>query len=68
MSTKNTPNDRRKNRLDEAILEAERFIRKAKQAIAKLEGEWAYGSVEYAAAKRASMDLTRALTPLRKSV
>lgn len=55
--------------IEVAILEANRFINKAKAAKKKLkEDDMAYitGSKETAAAKRASLDLTRALADFRK--
>lgn len=53
--------------LMEAMTEAERFISKAKVAYSKLRtDEYAhFGCKETAAAKRASMDLTRALVAVR---
>jgi hypothetical protein len=52
--------------LKEALAEAERFIKRAKAAIKDLESdEWYSSSKELAAAKRASMDLSRALTRVR---
>ena len=55
--------------LKQAKEEAERFIKKAEVAINHLEtDEWAaYRSIHVASAKRASMDLTRALVFVRKS-
>jgi hypothetical protein len=54
-------------RYDLALSEAHRFISKAKKA--KLEVSKFSGScLHNAAAKRASMDLTRALAQLRKSL
>lgn len=55
--------------LTTAIGEAERFIEKARLAIDRLEDEEYIaitGSKETAAAKRASMDLSRTLSELRK--
>jgi len=51
-----------------AIFEAKRFIAKANAAVQKLESDkYAhFGSKETAAAKRASMDLSRALTEVRR--
>ena len=51
-----------------AIFEAKRFIAKANAAVRRLkEDEYAhFGSKETAAAKRASMDLSRALTEVRR--
>lgn len=56
--------------LTEAISEADRFIRKAELARERLINDkfaGITGSKETAAAKRASMDLTRALVRVRKS-
>lgn len=55
--------------IQEAIAEAERFVKKAKAAHLALvsEKEWFSHSKTFAAAKRASMDLTRALAKMRKS-
>lgn len=54
--------------LKEAIAEAERFLKKAKAVTPKEIARNGYSpSVEIAAAKRASMDLTRALARMRKS-
>ena len=55
-------------KLNSAIIEAERFIEKAKLAQVRLANDdWAkYRCKEASAAKRASMDLTRSLTELRK--
>ena len=62
--------DIRVEQIDNAIVEAKRFIRKA-ELWARLLGNdrFAYisGSTEGGACKRASMDLTRALVPLRKT-
>lgn len=63
-----TINNRIKTRMDEAIIEAERFIRKAKAVKATMSGDWHYGRKEHAAARRASMDLTRALVQVRASL
>ena len=65
--------------LEEAIAEANRFIQKAKElkAVRAQPGtEWVHGGVkhtypptevkEHAACKRSSMDLSRALSTLRK--
>jgi hypothetical protein len=51
-----------------AIKEADRFIEKAKMAVSALSGEQEsfYHSKSFAAAKRASMDLSRALSALRQ--
>jgi len=58
--------------LENAVDEAERFIEKAKAALKRINDEddrgyWCYSSKENAAAKRASMDLSRALTEVRRS-
>ena len=55
--------------IQEAIKEAERFVAKAKAAHMALvsEEESFYHSHSFAAAKRASMDLTKALAKVRKS-
>ena len=54
-------------KLDFAIFEAERFIKKARDAKIMLKAghEGNYRSFSFAAAKRASMDLSRALSTLR---
>ena len=56
-----------KKTLEEAMREADRFLLKARTAKRSLppEGYGISGSKEVAACKRASMDLTRALVPLR---
>lgn len=56
------------DKLEIAIEESERFLARAKAARKKLkENEWAkYGCKETASAKRASLDLTRALSDLRR--
>lgn len=54
--------------LTHAIVEARRFIERAEVAQMRLR-HWRYASCSYAdtaAAKRASMDLTRALAELRR--
>lgn len=53
--------------IQEAIKEAERFVQKAKAAHKALvsEEESFYHSKSFAAAKRSSMDLTRALAKMR---
>jgi hypothetical protein len=51
--------------LNQAIIEAERFIRKARAAREHIDE--ICGNKERAAAKRSSMDLTRALTEFRRS-
>jgi hypothetical protein len=63
--------------LDDAIVEAERFIKRAKAARATFaeikpmkhggSSWWRYDSVPFATAKRASMDLTRDLARLRRA-
>lgn len=52
-----------------AVSEAERFIRAGKAAIADIESEdyCSHHSPAVAAAKRASMDLTRSLVGVRES-
>jgi hypothetical protein len=54
--------------LSEAIYEARRFVKCAKKAKKRLSDDWraAFGSKETGAAKRASMDLTRALVRVRR--
>ncbi len=64
--------DQKIEQLDDAIQEAERFIRRAREAVKACESEWASKyrrayAKELASAKRASMDLTRALVFVRKS-
>ena len=51
-----------------AVGEAERFIARAKAAVKELETDWTadFSSKEVAAAKRASMDLTRSLVGVRR--
>ena len=52
--------------LNDAIFEAQRFIKAAEVAIEKIsEEEYFYGGKESAAARRASMDLTRSLVKIR---
>lgn len=56
--------------LNEAIAEAERFLVRAKAAeaaTAALKHEWDIGGPECAAAKRASLDLTKALAKMRRA-
>ena len=55
-------------RYEQAIYECERFAAIAKVAMKRIKAdEYAiYGSKETAAAKRASMDVTRAMSNLRK--
>ena len=56
-----------KEKVKEAIYEAERFITKAKLALEKTEGKnYLYANKENGACRRSSMDLTRALAELRK--
>lgn len=64
------PNMLRVNQLLEAVAEANRFVRKAKAAlkVANMGIDIGTYSPEMAAVKRASLDLTFALVPLRKSV
>jgi hypothetical protein len=58
--------DRQAIALNEAVLEARRFIKAAESAFAeKKKGMWQ--CVYSAAAKRASLDLTRALARFRKA-
>lgn len=59
--------DRQIEALQEAIREAERFVERAYAAVNKLKEHnmWFPSSKETAAAKRASMDLTRALVKVR---
>lgn len=65
-----TPTDRRIQQLEAAILEAGRFQAAARRAIQRLRDDpsavWC--CPEMAAVKRASMDLTKSLPALRKSV
>lgn len=55
-------------KIDHAVSEAKRFLRKAAEAKKRLGIDEAYHYMykETAAMKRASMDLTRALAELRK--
>ena len=56
-----------KDAFDEAVAEAQRFIRAAKRVTDNdLRSQGYHNSIEIAAAKRASMDLTRALARMRK--
>ena len=48
-----------------AVREAKRFIEAAKAV--RSDGEWINSSKESGAVKRASMDLTRALSEMRKT-
>ncbi len=64
--------DARIEKLEKALSEANRFINLAHKAKDRLEAEAnehyrAYATKEFAAAKRSSLDLTRALAELRKS-
>lgn len=70
--------DQKRVELAETISEAERFVKRAKAALKGFRKEksawdggvsewWRYDSILYAAAKRASMDLTRALARLRRA-
>ncbi len=52
--------------LDDAITEAQRFIKKARLGKKELKDDNGWGRTYVAAAKRASMDLSRALTSVRK--
>lgn len=58
--------------LNDAILEAERFLKRAKIAKTKYASDkmttYFYTCKEAAAVKRASMDLSRALTQIRRCV
>jgi len=59
----------RVDKLEKAMLEAERFLRIATEAHCRLRTYWSApfsGSKETAAATRASLDLTRILAELRK--
>lgn len=67
--------DQKEERLLEALDEARRFLRAGQRALARVRVEEkeaaagrgrCYGMKEMAAAKRASMDLTRALAELRR--
>ena len=51
-----------------AMKEAKRFIERARKAVTRIEGEkYCYVSKEAASCRRSSLDLTRALTEMRKS-
>ena len=54
--------------INDAITEAKRFIEKANHSLIRFKslGETFYNSPSFAAAKRSSMDLTRALAAMRK--
>jgi hypothetical protein len=54
-------------RYDNALAEARRFVFKAERARVEIVGS-EYNHIHQAAAKRASMDLTRALAELRRSL
>jgi hypothetical protein len=56
------------DKIDEAVFEARRFIRRATEwrKILKKDKSAVYGSKQGGACKRSSMDLTRALAELRK--
>ena len=58
--------DRRHVALQAAVDEAERFIDRARLAMAD-ESPWAWASSRRATAKRASLDLTRALAAWRQT-
>ena len=53
--------------LETAKAEANRFLKTVNPAIKELGTEGGYGRTYVAAAKRSSMDLSRALTAIRKS-
>jgi hypothetical protein len=57
------------DKLETAIQEAERFLIFAERALDRLNSDKyaQFGTKETAAARRASMDLTRALAQLRKT-
>lgn len=60
--------DQRQEALRQAVIEAHRFIRKAEAAHAALDDpEARHFCPDLAAAKRASMDLTKALVPVRQA-
>jgi hypothetical protein len=60
--------DKKLAALDAAIAEAERFLSAAKKACVSMRDESTcpYYNPDHAAAKRASMDLTRALAAFRR--
>jgi hypothetical protein len=62
-------NENKIENLNKAILEAERFIEKAELAVIAIErdGNYQYSFKDLASAKRASMDLTRALVSVRST-
>ena len=55
-------------KLDNAIFEAQRFLKAARvaKALIKQDSSEKYGGKATGAVKRASMDLTRALVPVRE--
>lgn len=57
------------SRLEAAIVEAKRFIDRAEAAVEDIRAKdgYYYSTVNTAAAKRASMDLTRALADVRRN-
>ena len=62
------PRKVRINRLRKAVTEANRFIANAREAIDYLEASsYLTGSAKVAAAKRSSMDLSRALADVRRN-
>lgn len=62
--------ERRLKQLRDAVDEAKRFQARAEAAIVAIEAKTgdAYRCTEFAAARRASMDLTRVLAQMRKSI
>ena len=55
--------------IDAALNECDRFIKRARDWRKRLEEEqFFYGSTEGGYCKRSSMDLARALVPLRKTI
>lgn len=66
----NNSDTKRVKKLEESIHEAERFLAAARTAVEDIRQE-RYSSgyfTTFAAAKRASMDLTRSLARLRKTI
>ena len=64
-------NETRIKRLTQAAMAAEQFIAAADESIKDMmlsESEYVYCKKSYAASKRASMDLTRSLVGVRKSI
>ena len=61
-------NLQKRQRLINAIHEANRFISKAQTAVDEFEQNEECSAPVYAAAKRSSMDLTRSLAVLRSSL